>query len=61
MKVRGFSDEKLSIYDMATKLKEHDTKENKANKNDKINAEFDKPGKSQRAKSLEALNSRGIK
>ena len=61
MKVRGFSDEKLSIFDMATKLKEHDTKENKANKNEQINAEFDKSGKSQRAKSLEALKARGCK
>ena len=46
---------------MATKLKEHDTKENKAKKNEQINADFDKVGKSQRAKSLEALKSRGIK
>ena len=61
LKGRGFSDEKLSIFDMATKLKEHDTKENKANKTQQINAEFDKPGKSQRAKSLEALKARGIK
>ena len=61
MKVRGLGDAKLSIYDMAPKLKDHDTKENKANQNDKINAEFDKPGKSQRATSLEALYSRGIK
>ena len=46
---------------MATKLKEHDTKENKAKKNEQINAEFDKSGKPQRAKSLEALKSKGMK
>ena len=46
---------------MATKLKDHDTKANKADINDQINSKFDKPGKSQRAKSLEALKSRGVK
>ena len=46
---------------MATKLKEHDTRANKADKHGKINTGFDKPGKSQRAKSLEALKSKGMK
>ena len=49
------------FFDMASMLKEHDTKANKTDRNEEINAKFDKPGKSQRARSLEALKSRGVK
>ena len=61
MQLSGLDGEKISVFDMATMLKEHATKANKADKNGKIDAAFDKAGKSQRAKSLEALKSRGIK
>ena len=61
MQLRGIDSEKLTVFDMATKLKEHDTRTNKTDRNEQINAKFDKPGKSQRAKSLEALKSRGVK
>ena len=58
IKIEGKS---LPNIDMAKMLKDHDLKLSMKEKNDDTNAKFDKPGKSQRAKSLEALKSRGVK